>query len=44
MNMGGDDYLQKPFSLEVLMAKMNALCAEPILIQIPRPAPLNITA
>ncbi|HBQ86949.1 MAG TPA: DNA-binding response regulator, partial [Syntrophomonas sp.] len=25
MNMGGDDYLQKPFSLEVLMAKMNAL-------------------
>lgn len=25
MNMGGDDYLQKPFSLEVLMAKMNAI-------------------
>lgn len=25
MNMGGDDYLQKPFSLEVLMAKINAL-------------------
>lgn len=25
MNMGGDDYIQKPFSLEVLMAKMNAL-------------------
>lgn len=25
MNMGGDDFVQKPFSLEVLMAKMNAL-------------------
>ena len=25
MNMGGDDYLQKPFSLEVLVAKINAL-------------------
>lgn len=25
MNMGGDDYIQKPFSLEVLMAKLNAL-------------------
>lgn len=25
MNMGGDDYIQKPFSLEVLMAKVNAL-------------------
>lgn len=25
MNMGGDDFIQKPFSLEVLMAKMNAL-------------------
>lgn len=25
MNMGGDDYIQKPFSLEVLMAKINAL-------------------
>jgi DNA-binding response OmpR family regulator len=25
MNMGGDDYIQKPFSLEVLMAKINSL-------------------
>lgn len=25
MNMGGDDFIQKPFSLDVLMAKMNAL-------------------
>ena len=25
MNMGGDDFIQKPFSLEVLMAKMNAV-------------------
>lgn len=25
MNMGGDDFVQKPFSLEVLMAKVNAL-------------------
>ncbi|GIN87180.1 DNA-binding response regulator [Heyndrickxia sporothermodurans] len=25
MNMGGDDYIQKPFSLEVLVAKMNAI-------------------
>lgn len=25
MNMGGDDYIQKPFSLEVLLAKINAL-------------------
>ncbi|MCJ8007070.1 response regulator transcription factor [Lederbergia wuyishanensis] len=25
MNMGGDDYIQKPFSLEVLVAKMNAV-------------------
>jgi len=25
INMGGDDYIQKPFSLEVLMAKINAL-------------------
>jgi len=25
MNMGGDDFIQKPFSLEVLMAKTNAL-------------------
>lgn len=25
MNMGGDDYIIKPFSLEVLMAKINAL-------------------
>jgi len=25
MNMGGDDFVQKPFSMEVLMAKMNAL-------------------
>lgn len=25
MNMGGDDFIQKPFSLEVLMAKMNAI-------------------
>ncbi|TYS50914.1 response regulator transcription factor [Bacillus infantis] len=25
MNMGGDDYIQKPFSLEVLVAKINAV-------------------
>ncbi|MCY6371106.1 response regulator transcription factor [Clostridium ganghwense] len=25
VNMGGDDFIQKPFSLEVLMAKMNAI-------------------
>jgi DNA-binding response OmpR family regulator len=25
MNMGGDDYIQKPFSLEVLVAKINAI-------------------
>ncbi|ARC83541.1 hypothetical protein U732_2094 [Clostridium argentinense CDC 2741] len=25
MNMGGDDFVQKPFSMEVLMAKVNAL-------------------
>ncbi|MBS4211169.1 response regulator transcription factor [Neobacillus rhizophilus] len=25
MNMGGDDFIQKPFSLEVLTAKMNAI-------------------
>lgn len=25
MNMGGDDFIQKPFSIEVLMAKINAL-------------------
>ncbi|WP_425447562.1 response regulator transcription factor [Dethiothermospora halolimnae] len=25
MNMGGDDFIQKPFSLEVLMAKVNAM-------------------
>lgn len=25
VNMGGDDYIQKPFSLEVLMAKVNAI-------------------
>lgn len=25
MNMGGDDYIQKPFSLEVLMAKIKAI-------------------
>ncbi|MBS4196290.1 response regulator transcription factor [Lederbergia citri] len=25
INMGGDDYIQKPFSLEVLVAKMNAV-------------------
>lgn len=25
MNMGADDYIQKPFSLEVLVAKMNAV-------------------
>lgn len=25
MNMGGDDFIQKPFSLEVLVAKMNAV-------------------
>ncbi|MDT8718552.1 response regulator transcription factor [Clostridium sp. 19966] len=25
INMGGDDYINKPFSLEVLMAKINAL-------------------
>jgi len=25
MNMGGDDFIQKPFSLEVLMAKINAI-------------------
>jgi len=25
INMGGDDFIQKPFSLEVLMAKTNAL-------------------
>lgn len=25
VNMGGDDFIQKPFSLEVLMAKINAL-------------------
>lgn len=25
MNMGGDDFIQKPFALEVLMAKVNAL-------------------
>ncbi|GAA0729209.1 response regulator transcription factor [Clostridium malenominatum] len=25
INMGGDDFVQKPFSLEVLMAKINAL-------------------
>jgi DNA-binding response OmpR family regulator len=25
MNMGGDDYIQKPFDTDVLMAKVNAL-------------------
>ena len=25
INMGGDDFIQKPFSLDVLMAKINAL-------------------
>jgi DNA-binding response OmpR family regulator len=25
INMGGDDFIQKPFSLEILMAKVNAL-------------------
>jgi DNA-binding response OmpR family regulator len=25
MNMGGDDFIQKPFHLDVLMAKINAL-------------------
>lgn len=25
MNLGGDDFIQKPFSLEVLVAKMNAV-------------------
>ena len=25
VNMGGDDFIQKPFSLDVLMAKINAL-------------------
>lgn len=25
MNMGGDDFIQKPFSLDVLMAKVNAI-------------------
>lgn len=25
LNMGGDDFIQKPVSLEVLMAKINAL-------------------
>src|SRR5690625_1919031 len=25
MNMGGDDYIQKPFYMDVLIAKMNAL-------------------
>ncbi|MCM3764598.1 response regulator transcription factor [Neobacillus niacini] len=25
MNMGGDDFIQKPFSLEVLLAKINAI-------------------
>ena len=25
VNTGGDDFIQKPFSLDVLMAKMNAL-------------------
>jgi len=25
MNMGGDDFIQKPFSLDVLMAKINAI-------------------
>ncbi|MGE8203583.1 response regulator transcription factor [Heyndrickxia sp. NPDC080065] len=25
MNMGGDDFIEKPFSLEVLVAKMNAI-------------------
>lgn len=25
MNMGGDDFIQKPFSLDVLVAKMNAI-------------------
>ncbi|MBU3093667.1 response regulator transcription factor [Clostridium sp. CM028] len=25
INMGGDDFIQKPFSLEILMAKINAL-------------------
>ncbi|WP_301335736.1 response regulator transcription factor [Bacillus sp. FJAT-27445] len=25
MNVGGDDYIQKPFSLEVLVAKLNAI-------------------
>ncbi|WP_409276255.1 response regulator transcription factor [Neobacillus sp. SCS-31] len=25
MNVGGDDYLQKPFSLDVLVAKLNAI-------------------
>ncbi|MCY6485805.1 response regulator transcription factor [Clostridium aestuarii] len=25
MNMGGDDFVQKPFSIEVLMAKVNAI-------------------
>jgi DNA-binding response OmpR family regulator len=25
VNMGGDDYITKPFSIDILMAKINAL-------------------
>ncbi|MBS4175258.1 response regulator transcription factor [Bacillus sp. FJAT-49736] len=33
MNMGADDYIQKPFSLEVLVAKMNAVLRRSTFIQ-----------
>ncbi|WP_409302721.1 response regulator transcription factor [Peribacillus sp. SCS-155] len=35
MNMGGDDFIQKPFSLEVLVAKINAVLRRSLQSQAP---------
>lgn len=33
MNMGGDDFIPKPFDLEVLTAKIQALCEEVMILR-----------
>ena len=42
MNMGGDDFIAKPFDLNVLLAKIQAFCAARMIL--PRPRPRSSTA
>ena len=34
VNMGGDDFIAKPFDLDVLTAKIQALCAAPMILPV----------